>query len=130
MIVGQDRESLLAAFWQALSHPIRIKVLESLRAEGPLNVGELVNRLGIGQGHLSNHLACLKSCGLVQTEPRGRFVYYHVSDDRVVQLLDLGSAVLQDHLDGVATCRVVQPVTGIRAGEQFSLDATEAMKSV
>ncbi len=125
MIVGQDRETLLAAFWQALSHPIRIKVLESLREDGPLNVGELVNRLGIGQGHLSNHLACLKSCGLVQTEPRGRFVYYRINDDRVLQLLDLGSAVLQDHLDGVATCRVVQPVTGTRAVEKFSFDVTE-----
>lgn len=125
MVVGQDREALLAAFWQALSHPIRIKVLERLREEGPLNVSELVDRLGIGQGHLSNHLTCLKSCGLVQTEPRGRFVYYQVSDDRVVQLLEIGSAVLQDHLDGVATCRVVQPAAGSPRKEAFTLDSLD-----
>jgi ArsR family transcriptional regulator len=79
-----------------------------LRAEGPLNVSELVQRLGIGQGHLSNHLTCLKSCGLVQTIPKGRYVYYRIGDPRVLDLLDLGSAVLQDHLDGVAACPVVK----------------------
>ena len=39
VIGGQDREELLAAFWQALSHPIRLRVLEQLRQEGLLNVG-------------------------------------------------------------------------------------------
>ena len=122
IIVGQDREELLAAFWQALSHPIRLRVLEHLREAGPLNVGELVERLGIGQGHLSNHLACLKSCGLVQTEPRGRFVYYHIGDERVDTLLEIGSAILQDHLDGVAACRVVHPGSKSRNKDEFFLE--------
>jgi len=123
--IGQDRTTLLAAFWQALSHPIRIQVLERLRDEGPLNVSELVDRLGIGQGHLSNHLTCLKNCGLVQAEPRGRFVYYSVRDERVVHLLAIGSAVLQDHLDGVASCRVVQPATDAPRKEDFRLDSLD-----
>ncbi|MCY0879996.1 MAG: metalloregulator ArsR/SmtB family transcription factor [Firmicutes bacterium] len=109
MLAEETREGLLASFWQALSHPLRIKVLEYLRNDGALNVGELVQRLQIGQGHLSNHLACLKNCGLVVAEVRGRFVYYRIRDPRVVQLLDLGSAILQDHLDGVASCRIVHP---------------------
>lgn len=118
IIVGQDREELLAAFWQALSHPIRLRVLEHLREAGALNVGELVDRLNIGQGHLSNHLACLKNCGLVQTEPHGRYVYYRIGDERVQTLLELGGAVLQDHLDGVASCRVVRPNSASRPKEQ------------
>ncbi|OLZ09015.1 ArsR/SmtB family transcription factor [Sulfobacillus thermosulfidooxidans] len=104
-----QHEDLLASFRQALSHPIRLRILESLREEGSLNVGELVKRLDIGQGHLSNHLACLKSCGLVQAQSQGRFVYYRISDERVITLLDLGSAVLQDHIAGVASCSVVRP---------------------
>ncbi|MCY0899617.1 MAG: metalloregulator ArsR/SmtB family transcription factor [Firmicutes bacterium] len=99
--------SLWADFWQALSHPIRLRVLAALREEGPLNVGQLVDRLGIGQGHLSNHLACLKTCGLVTTESQGRYVYYRIGDDRVPALLDLGEAVFSDHWAGVATCAVV-----------------------
>jgi len=108
MFVKTDQpDELLAAFWQALSHPIRLRVLEQLRHEGSMNVGELVTRLGIGQGHLSNHLACLKNCGLVVAESRGRYVYYRIADERVLSLLDMGRAILQDHLTGVAACSVV-----------------------
>lgn len=99
--------ALWADFWQALSHPIRLRVLAALRQDGELNVGQLVDRLGIGQGHLSNHLACLKNCGLVATVPQGRYVYYRIADDRVPALLDLGEAIFQDHWAGVATCAVV-----------------------
>jgi|SRR5579875_1835344 len=99
--------ALWADFWQALSHPIRLRVLMTLRQEGALNVGQLVDRLGVGQGHLSNHLACLKNCGLVTTEAQGRYVYYRIADNRVPSLLDLGEAIFQDHWAGVATCAVV-----------------------
>lgn len=98
---------LWADFWQALSHPIRLRVLAALRQEGALNVGQLVDRLGIGQGHLSNHLACLKTCGFVTTEAQGRYVYYRIAEDRVPALLDVGEAIFQDHWAGVATCAVV-----------------------
>ena len=104
---NSETYALWADFWRALSHPIRLRVLAALRQEGALNVGQLVDRLGIGQGHLSNHLACLKNCGLVATAAQGRYVYYRIADDRVPALLDLGEAVFQDHWAGVATCAVV-----------------------
>lgn len=73
------------------------------------NGRQLVDRLGIGQGHLSNHLACLKNCGLVTIVPQGRYVYYRIADDRVPALLDLGDTIFQDHWTGVATCAMVRP---------------------
>ncbi len=103
----RETYALWADFWQALGHPIRLRVLTALRQEGALNVGQLVDRLGIGQGHLSNHLACLKTCGLVTTEAQGRYVYYQIADDRVPALLDLGDAIFRDHWAGVATCAIV-----------------------
>lgn len=120
LTIGETREEMLASFWQALSHPIRIRILERLQDGGALNVSELADILSLGQGHLSNHLACLKNCGLVEATPKGRFVYYQIADPRVLQLLDLGSAVLQDHLDGVAQCPVVRP--GALRGEVASDD--------
>ena len=83
-------------------------------------LGELVERFGIGQGHLSNHLACLKNCGLVQAKPQGRYVYYRIGDERVKTLLELGGAVLQDHIDGVVSCRVVRPITPTEEQEGLS----------
>jgi len=105
----QTREQLLASFWQAFAHPIRLRILEHLRTNGAQNVGQLAESLHMGQGHLSNHLACLRQCGLVEADPQGRFVYYRIADNRIAALLDLGSAVLQEHLDGVAACSVVRP---------------------
>ncbi len=99
--------ALWADFWQALSHPIRLRVLVALRQEGVLNVGQLVERLAVGQGHLSNHLACLKNCGLVTTQSQGRYVYYRLADARVPALLDMGEALFRDHWTGVAACAVV-----------------------
>jgi DNA-binding transcriptional ArsR family regulator len=109
MTPPSETYALWADFWQALSHPIRLRVLEVLRQEGELNVGQLVERLTIGQGHLSNHLACLKNCGFVTTAAQGRYVYYRLADDRVPALLDLGERIFQDHWAGVATCAVVSP---------------------
>jgi DNA-binding transcriptional ArsR family regulator len=101
-------DELWAAFWRAFGNPVRLRILDELRDGEPLNVGELVNRLQIGQGHLSNHLKCLRDCGLVQTEGKGRYVYYRMADPRIAQLLDVGERVFTEHLSGVAACRVVR----------------------
>jgi ArsR family transcriptional regulator len=118
---NQQAYTLWADFWQALSHPIRLRVLAALRQTGPMNVGELVSQLKIGQGHLSNHLACLKNCGLVTTESQGRFVYYRIADDRVPALLDMGEAIFSDHWAGVANCAVVNNERSVEVGEVASV---------
>ncbi len=110
---GGSRESytLWADFWKAPSHPTRLRILEALREEGSLNVSQRVARIGIGQGHLSNHLACLKISGLVQTQATGRLIYYSLADSRMPPLLALGESIFSDHGAGVATCAVA-PVQG------------------
>lgn len=97
-----------AGFWRGLAHPIRLKVLQLLRVEGPMPVGAIAEALALGQGHLSNHLSCLKTCGFVRVVPDGRYAYYQLADDRVAALLDLGEAVMRDHVLGVMSCVVVR----------------------
>src|SRR6266540_2312227 len=53
---------LVAKYFRGLGDPIRLRILELLRAEGELSVGELVVRLGLPQPQVSNHLACLRGC--------------------------------------------------------------------
>jgi DNA-binding transcriptional ArsR family regulator len=53
---------------------------------------------------VSNHLACLRDCGLVTAEQQGRFVYYELSDKRVGQLLTLADELLADVAKGVYEC--------------------------
>jgi DNA-binding transcriptional ArsR family regulator len=95
---------LVAKYFRGFGDPLRVRILELLRAEGELSVGELVERLGQPQPKVSNHLACLRWCGFVEAERRHRSVLNRIADDRVVQMLDLAQALLADNADHVAAC--------------------------
>src|SRR5919109_506539 len=62
-------------------------------------------RLGQSQPKVSNHLACLRWCGFVQTRREHPSVYYRIADERVAELLALGHALLEDNAEHVAACR-------------------------
>ncbi|WP_432492480.1 ArsR/SmtB family transcription factor [Kineococcus auxinigenes] len=78
---------VLARFGHALSDPTRARLLLALR-EGPGYPAELAQALGVSRQSLSNHLACLRGCGLVVTEPEGRRVRYELADARLRHALD------------------------------------------
>ncbi|MFI6576490.1 ArsR/SmtB family transcription factor [Nocardiopsis sp. NPDC050513] len=84
----------LARFGRALADPIRCRVLLALR-DGPAHPAELAEELDIGRTRLSNHLACLRDCGLVVTVPVGRRIRYELADPRLSHALDdLRAAVI------------------------------------
>lgn len=98
---------LVAKYFLVLSDPTRVRVLELLDEHGELSVGELVERLDQAQPKVSNHLACLRWCGFVERERRHPHVFYRVADDRVMEVLELGRALLADNAGHVASCRRV-----------------------
>jgi len=85
---------VLARFGAALSDPTRARVLLALR-EAPAYPAELAELLGASRQSLSNHLACLRGCGLVVAVPEGRRVRYELADGRLRHALtDLLGVVL------------------------------------
>jgi DNA-binding transcriptional ArsR family regulator len=95
---------LVAKYFRGLGDPLRIRILELLRVEGELSVGELVERLGEPQPKVSNHLACLRWCGFVATERKHRVALNRIADARVLTMLELARALLADNADHVASC--------------------------
>ena len=95
--------SVKARFFRGFSDPSRLKILESLRT-GELTVGAIVEKTGLSQSNVSNHLSCLRDCGLVTAEQRGKFVAYNLSDPRVSELLTLAETLLADVARGVYEC--------------------------
>ena len=87
-------------FFKALAHPLRIQVLDELRA-GPLNVSELRGRLGVEQSTLSQQLAVLRNRGLVRTQRNGSTIRYEVADPAIWSLLDAALAIFQNQLVSV-----------------------------
>lgn len=88
----------LARFGHALSDGTRSRILLALR-EAPAYPSELADRLGVSRQAMSNHLACLRGCGLVVAVPEpGRRVRYELADDRIGHALDdlLGVVLVVD----------------------------------
>ena len=83
--VSSDGERLrYAAVGRALADPKRLCVLESLAA-GELSVSELSVRVGCQVPNMSQHLAVLRSAGLVSTRRDGNVIFYRLADSRVLE---------------------------------------------
>jgi len=78
----------VAAYFQALSEPTRLNLINLLRA-GERNVGELARSCGCTTANTSKHLALLAGQGLVARESRGTSVYYRIADETIYALCDL-----------------------------------------
>jgi DNA-binding transcriptional ArsR family regulator len=94
---------LKAKLFRGFSDPSRLAILEALR-DGPLTVSDLVESTSLSQPNVSNHLSCLRGCGLVTGEQQGRHVHYHIADSRVHTLLKYGEEILADTARGVYEC--------------------------
>lgn len=78
-----------AALMRALSNGSRLLILCHLAASGELPVGALVERIGISQSALSQHLAKLREQGLVAFRRDSQTLHYRVADPRALQVLEL-----------------------------------------
>lgn len=77
----------LSRFGYAVSDPTRARILLMLRDE-PRYPSDLADTIGVSRQILSNHLACLRGCGLVVAHPEGRRNRYELSDRRIAHALD------------------------------------------
>ncbi len=93
----QEITQLEANFCAALSDPNRLLILYSLN-ESPRNVTELAGELGLNQPTTSRHLKILRERGLVTTIRNGTTITYHLSDERLIQALDIMRSIMRDRL--------------------------------
>jgi DNA-binding transcriptional ArsR family regulator len=98
---------LLAKYFRVFADRSRLRILEALGAEGELSVGDLVERLGLPQPSVSNHLACLRWCGFVTTRRQHRTVYNRIADRKVSRVIGLARDLLAENAEHVAACRQV-----------------------
>lgn len=74
--------SVLARFGYAVSDPTRARILLALR-DAPAYPSELAELIGVSRQSLSNHLTCLRGCGLVVSVPEGRRARYELADPKL-----------------------------------------------
>jgi DNA-binding transcriptional ArsR family regulator len=91
-----------AEFFQALAHPTRIAILEQLR-DGELSAGVIMEKLGMEQANVSQHLAVLRSKQIVVNRKAANQVFYSVRDPLIIEVLDLMRKYFYAHLSEALT---------------------------
>jgi ArsR family transcriptional regulator, cadmium/lead-responsive transcriptional repressor len=108
--IGRESEDmcLLAQIFNGFANSTRLSILLLLAQRGEMKVGELVRELEAPQPRVSDHLRCLAWCGYVKARREGRNAYYSVADERVLEMLRLGEAMLRDNIEHVEACDVLE----------------------
>lgn len=99
---SDELQAFKAEFFKALSHPIRIRVLEILRS-GDRSVQELQAALGLDQAVVSQQLAVLRAKNIVSARKEGTTVRYTIRDPLVGDLLDIARRIFNNQLIGTQT---------------------------
>jgi DNA-binding transcriptional ArsR family regulator len=86
MLTCETRESALARLGRALADPTRCRILVAL-LDDVHYPGQLATQLGLTRSNVSNHLACLRGCGLVVATYEGRQVHYALADSHLARAL-------------------------------------------
>lgn len=97
-----------ARLLRVLSDPNRLAILELL-LDADRSVSDLVDALGAPQSRVSNHLACLRWCHLVEAEKNGRQQIYRVLDPDIAQILTLVRRFASERCEHLATCKRLGP---------------------
>ena len=92
-----ELQTFKADFFKALSHPLRIRILELL-AEGEKNVNELQTLIGSEGSAVSQQLSILRSKNIVFSKKDGNRVLYSLRDPMIIDLLNIARQIFNNHL--------------------------------
>ena len=92
-----EQRRFKSEFFKALSNPLRIAILDALRA-GERGVGEIAAELAVEQAAASQQLAVLRSKNLVRFRKQGTFAIYSVTDPTIFAILDDVARLFQNQL--------------------------------
>ena len=110
---------LQADVLKTLANPRRLEMAHLL-AEGPMTVGRMAERLSLAQPNVSQHLALMRSAGVVEAERDGREIRYRLADPDIIAACNLMRAALQRRLTRLVelSTRPVGAPTPVAAGHR------------
>ena len=94
-----ELQAFKAAFFKALAHPMRIRILELL-THGEHSVQELQAALGVEQSVVSQQLSVLRTSNIVVGRKEGVTVRYALRDHQLADLLDVARQIFNNQLVG------------------------------
>lgn len=99
----QNKLEVKAKFIRAFSDKTRLQILECIKdSEKP--VSRIVEELNGNQSNISQHLACLKGCGIIVSRQEGKYMYYSLQSEQIKLLLTMMDNVFHQVEEEVAAC--------------------------
>lgn len=95
---------LKVKFLRAFGDKTRVQILECIKYEEK-TVSQIVELTDGNQSNISQHLACLKGCGIIVGRQEGKYVYYGLRNQQIKELLDTFDDVLSQIENNVACCK-------------------------
>ncbi|MBB3112431.1 ArsR family transcriptional regulator [Paenibacillus phyllosphaerae] len=92
-----------AKFIRGFSDKTRLQILESIK-DAEKTVSQIVEDLSGNQSNISQHLACLKGCGIIVSRQEGKYVYYSLRNQQIAALLEAMESVFLQVEEEVAAC--------------------------
>jgi DNA-binding transcriptional ArsR family regulator len=99
----QENMELKVKFVRGFGDKTRLQILKCIK-EGEKTVSQIVGELQGSQSNISQHLACLKGCGIIVGRQESKFIYYALRNEQVKQLLDMFDKVLSQVQTEVSLC--------------------------
>lgn len=133
MLTIESRVDVMSRLGRAMADPTRSRILVTL-LDGPGYPARLARELELTRTNVSNHLSCLRGCGIVVAEPEGRQTRYEIADPHLAaaltSLVDVTLAVdasvaCMDPLCAVPECCALRDDGGRPAGDSAQLTTTE-----
>jgi DNA-binding transcriptional ArsR family regulator len=90
-------------FLRGFSDKTRIQILESMK-EKEKTVSEIIDDINGNQSNISQHLTCLKGCGIIVGRQEGKYCYYSLRNQQVRDLLTMFDVVFSEVQTDVACC--------------------------
>lgn len=102
MLIKVDID-MKAELIHGFSNKTRLQILECIQHQEK-TVSQIVEEIDGNQSSISQHLACLRGCGLIVSRQEGKYVYYSIRNEHVSKLLNMFDDVLMDVHSDMRTC--------------------------
>jgi len=99
--------TVLESLFSALADETRLQIVLLLINQGALPVQEISRRLGKSQSLISHHLNCLRNCGVVKVERRGKYSYYFISSEEITNIVKLAMNHAIKYSKSILSCDVL-----------------------
>lgn len=93
-IISSAGHTAAVSLFHSLADPARLMIVRHLQ-NGEARVRDLVDELGLAQSTVSEHVACLRDCGLVQGRAEGRQTFYVIARPELIDLLEAAEQLLE-----------------------------------